>query len=416
MTRLIHGTYNIGFDLTSLSDDHTTVAADAVLNAGITMDDGFSMSLYIDGKIYGNAVLTHGGVVNLNGSVYGNVGIDSGRGFVASDGRIAGGIALGGGGFVDNGGLIYGGGVGGGGGVTTVINRGRILADTVANTGVLLTGGGIVTNRYTAGQVFEGIISGFQGVVGKSAAVDVYNGYVIQGNITASRGRGVYLKAGGSLTNYSTGKIGGYEGVYGKNHVRITNAGKIQGNGTADFGFGVILFGGGRVTNETTGTIAGHQGIWGGFGGPVTVRNAGTIAGATNAITFNASYNNLLMADPGAVFIGTVSGGNSTLELTSGASAGTLSGIGSQFAGFTSFHIDAGASWSLTGTTILDSDTSLFNEGTLMVPNAVLSDFGVILNYGTIVIDPSTVTMNVLYGTGVVEIDAGTSLTVTGPV
>ena len=71
---------------------------------------------------------------------------------------------------------------------------------------------------------------------------------------------------------------------------------------------------------------------------------------------FEAGYANRLVIDPGAVFSGMVTGGNtigsavvSTLELASGASAGTLSGLGTQFIDFAQVTVDAGAQWHLDG-------------------------------------------------------------------
>ena len=63
-----------------------------------------------------------------------------------------------------------------------------------------------------------------------------------------------------------------------------------------------------------------------------TVINSGTISGPVNAVLFGGGSDNRLVVDPGAVFSGgDVDGGNavdatavSTLELASGASAGTL--------------------------------------------------------------------------------------------
>ena len=89
-----------------------------------------------------------------------------------------------------------------------------------------------------------------------------------------------------------------------------------------------------------------------------TVTNAGTIAsnyaGGRDALVFGGGTNRLII-DPGAMFIGTVSGsgpvtlapsgntqvigtangiGTTTLELASASGAGTLSGLGVQYVGF----------------------------------------------------------------------------------
>ena len=81
--------------------------------------------------------------------------------------------------------------------------------------------------------------------------------------------------------------------------------------------------------------------------------NAGTIAqigSALNAVYFRPGYANRLIADPGAVFAGTVNGGNSigatavsVLELAAGA--GTVTGI----TNFGSIVFDTGAAWKISG-------------------------------------------------------------------
>ena len=88
------------------------------------------------------------------------------------------------------------------------------------------------------------------------------------------------------------------------------------------------------------------------------VINAGTISGVTAAVQLAAGQANRLVVDPGAVFVGRVNGGDgvgatavSTLELASGASTGTLTGLGTQFVNFNSIAFDTGASWFLAGDT-----------------------------------------------------------------
>lgn len=176
------------------------------------------------------------------------------------------------------------------------------------------------------------------------------------------------------------------------------------------------------------------------FGGPVSVVNAGTIMRMTafagvaqyhyqntlinsafigstlgssgTAVSFGAG-NDLLVADPGATFVGIVSGGGgtNTLQLASGASAPTLSGIGTQFVGFAQITIDAGASWTLTGANTIAAATTLTE-----LSGAGLSDTGTLVNDGTIVLDPSTLTVAALTGTGSVAIGAGSTLGVGGTI
>lgn len=430
MTRILTGTYGVGVVLTAALDTPVTVALSGLLNGGLVLNTGGYTQAYIHGTVAGAQkalYLTHGGFVNINGSVqsYYNAGeavvIAGGRGTVANGGEIrapnGAGIVLPAGGFVGNDSLIFAyRGIYASGAQTSVTNQGRILSTATAGSAaaVALRAGGTVDNPNGLSPAYNGRIAGYIGVLGQGAAVTVTNGNSISGDMTHAQARGVVLKAGGGVTNLAGAHISGYEGVYGKSHVTVTNAGKIEGNATA--GFGVILFNGGAVTNQSGGTVTGNWGVWGGFGGPVTVRNAGTIAGAAYAIRFSSLYNNLLTVDPGAVFSGNVFGGNSTLELASGASAGTISGIGTQFLQFATFNVDNGAAWTLAGTSTLDAPSTLYNAGTLTVSNAVWTDFGTVQNFGVILIDPSTVTLNGLYGAGVTEIGAGSTLTITGGV
>ncbi len=93
-------------------------------------------------------------------------------------------------------------------------------------------------------------------------------------------------------------------------------------------------------------------------GANATVINAGTISDDTSsglsndfAVKFGSGTNRLIV-DPGAVFIGSVyagSGGSSVLELASGSSTGTISGLGSSITNFGSLVFDTGADWKITG-------------------------------------------------------------------
>ena len=109
-----------------------------------------------------------------------------------------------------------------------------------------------------------------------------------------------------------------------------------------------------------------------------TVTNASTISGTTDAVELAAGYANRLVLDPGAKFNGTVTGGNalgatavSILELASGATAGTLTGLGTKYIDFAQIIIDPGASWTLpavpAGYTVTILGT-LTNTGTLTTP------------------------------------------------
>ncbi len=216
------------------------------------------------------------------------------------------------------------------------------------------------------------------------------------GTIVASStaGIGVDLTAGGSVTNAAFASIsGGANGVaiYGSLGT-VVNSGSIDGSA----GIGVVLGAGGTVTNA--GTITGSGGT---------------------AVSFGGTASDRLVIDPGAVFNGLVAGSASasnTIELASGSSNGTLSGLGTNFTNFGSVTVDSGASWDLTGSNTLAAGSTLTNAGTLTLSGATLSDAGGLVNNGKVVLDPSTFNVASLTGTGTVTIDAGSTLAVQGAI
>jgi hypothetical protein len=158
----------------------------------------------------------------------------------------------------------------------------------------------------------------------------------------------------------------------------VVNAGSIAGNTTAA-GKGIYIQSGGLVTNQSGGVITGHDGIFV-KSGAVTVVNAGTIGGSIDAVGFVDGQTNRPVIDLAAVFIGTVTGGNtiggtsistlelasiSTLELASAAASGTLTGIGTQFVDFVQVTVDAGAIWLLTGPNTIATGVTPANLGTV---------------------------------------------------
>ena len=258
-------------------------------------------------------------------------------------------------------------GVYGPAGVWTIVNNGSIAAN---NSGVYLGAGGSVTNAAAAS------ISGYDGVNIAGGVGTVVN----SGNIAglSPNNIGVFLAAGGSVTNRSGGTISGYTGVDLTAGGAVTNAasasitgvfdgvfisggagsvvngGRIAGTGAS--GDGILLGSGGAITNAASASITGNA-----FGVDLsangTLTNAGTIVGNNGtAVAFAGTGLNLLVLDPGYKFSGIVIGGTSnstanTLELASATSAGTLSGLGTEFINFGSIVFDAGAHWSISGNT-----------------------------------------------------------------
>ena len=248
-----------------------------------------------------------------------------------------------------------------------------VVNGSTADTSALITGG------TTAG---NGV-----GMANPASPVRVENYGTIAGIVNP----GIYLAGGGSVINGSPADTAAsivgnnFNAIRSKGTVAgltLTNFGTIENTGTG--GPALYTFGGTITNGSPTDTVAtmsdGTAGVGIAVGGvlpgPIanfgtilgetgiifhsntsggTVINAGTIAsslGATGqAISFLAP-GDTVVADPGAVFIGGVfadTGGTNVLELGTGAVAGTLSGLGTSFAGFTDTTVDAGANWQLTG-------------------------------------------------------------------
>ena len=292
----------------------------------------------------------------------------------------------------------------------TVSNSGT-LRGTV-NNGVALSVGGSVTNAASGT-----IVGHYSAVNFHTAAASVSNA----GTLTSTDASGVNGNVGGMITNLSGGTIQGrdYGVVLSGAAGTVSNAGIVIGTNNR----GVYLSAGGVVTNASAGTIFGYGGV-AIDGAAGTVVNLGSIgASGANAVRLAANFTNRLVVSAGAAFTGKVDGGNtigataaSTLELASSASAGTITGFGGQFVNFANTTIDAGASWTLTGTNTLALGATLTNAGTLTLLNASLNDAGVLVNNGGIILDPSTLVVGDLTGNGSVTIAAGSTLEVTGTV
>jgi hypothetical protein len=283
----------------------------------------------------------------------------------------------------------------------TFINRGTVFGQRV---GVYITGSGdsvindpgksiIATEPDRAGVNFYD----FSGTV--------TNNGLISGYANAQHGTGgnaIELEHGGAVTNTGTLSNGG---VYiGGASGTVVNSGVILGN--AAYG-GVYMGAGGQLTNLSGGTISSNGGTVGFHGAPgygvsvgtasATITNAGLISGGTNyAVRLGVNVANRLIVDPGASFVGTVSGGtavDATLELASGASMGTLSGFGTQFTNFGTLNFDPAASWLLqTSTAISSSIIGGFTAGdtiditgfTATSMTTVAGNKGVVLSNGSV--------------------------------
>ena len=281
--------------------------------------------------------------------------------------------------------------------------------------GISMTGG-TVTNTGTV----TGGTGGAGGVGGAGAAPGAYS-YGGEGGRGGNGGAGVVL-SGSTMTNTASisggaggggaaggpGFIPGDQGYDGNGGVGViigsasmlTNSGHVTG-GVSTFveGDGVVMTGG-RLVNQTGGAISGYNGVVNGSAGAaVTVVNAGRITGYYS-VELKTGLDRLI-AQSGAYFGGEAIGrGSATLELASGA--GTVSNLGANtqisgdisgsFHGFATYYIDAGSSWTFTGTGQVYGGVKLFDAGTANVAGTLnLASAGVyaqvtgsLINTGTI--------------------------------
>lgn len=333
-------------------------------------------------------------------------------------------------------------------GVATVVNKGSIGASGSGGSGVNLRGGGVLSNASTgtitglgfgaylgnAGTLINdgslqgtgstgiafstgGTVANHKGatITGHYSAVGVNGGFGVitnDGAILAPTGTGLALSKGATVTNFQDGTISAQDyGIELENAVgTVVNEGSLNGNQND----GAALFLGGSISNASTGTITGYGGV-AISGGAGTIINAGSIGATGNfALRLAVGYTNLLIVDPGATFNSHVDGGNtigasqtSTLELASGASTGLLSGLGVQFIDFAQITVDANASWTLDNSSTVGSGVTL-----TALSGASVTIAGALENDGAIVLDPSTLAVGSLAGTGSVTIEAGSTLDV----
>ena len=315
-----------------------------------------------------------------------------------------------------NGGHNYDGGVGASG---VSLGAGSVL---INNGGITAGSGGGSPGIYEISYAVSGpgveasssvLINNGRIAGGRNAGtgVDATNSFLSNNaTITGRSGYGVHITSS-TLTN--DGVIAGLVGV-GANNSFLTNNGTITG------GSGYYGYAGVDATNSVlinTGTIVGGSGTFGGgagvlFHGGGTLTDGGFIGGGNgtsaiaDAVEFGSGASRLIL-QPGASFNGAVvadAAFSNVLELASAASTGTITGLGDSIIGFAQITVDANAAWMLAG-----RDT-IVSGATLSVLNgASLTDAGALENDGGIVLDPSTLTVGSLIGTGSVTIGAGST-------
>jgi hypothetical protein len=244
--------------------------------------------------------------------------------------------------------------------------------------------------------------------------------------LIADAGGAVTLVAGGVVENNGSnaqlnGRLGDGVDATGGSAV-VTNGGTIVGKY-----YGVSLNSGGTVTN--TGTISSYYDA-GVFiaGNGATVTNTGTIAGGSDGvgIKMTGTVGDRVILGAGSVIDGTVQGSvlgiqynypNAVLELAPGRAGvtGTLSGFATNFTGFGTIAVDAGASWVLDSSNtihphygVTDAGT-LTNAGNIWTPVTVTGS-GTFINTSTVTNVIPQLSYTTLTSGGVVDNAAGASM------
>ena len=250
---------------------------------------------------------------------------------------------------------------------SSYLNNSGTIKDSSTYGGIEISGGTVVNS----GAILNSSYASRYGVALKSSTGGSYLKNLAGGYIT----EGVDID--GRLVNYGTIVDANGNGVASTSTYTVAdtviNTGIISGSGPGPtYGFGIILRAGGTVFDS--GTISGTNGT---------------------AIAFGGSGANLLQLAPGYALSGNVvgsstAGATNTMELTSAASQGTISGIGStKFSNFGSITVDAGAQWTLNGSNTIGSGVRLSDFGSLANTGSLdgavtLTNGGYLDNSGTI--------------------------------
>ena len=236
----------------------------------------------------------------------------------------------------------------------TVQNQGVINAQVggLGYTAVVLNSGGTIVNGTSGGTVSAAYITGYTAVQFGAAGTVVNYGTIADG------GQSVVQMPTGVVINGPSGATGARIAAGAADAISIGGAGTVQNyatiinTGTANptLYYGVFLGGGSTIRNiGTASLIKGYIAVY--AKGGATVTSAGTMrptiptARQPRPRRWNRHRHRSLIMDPGAKFIGTVSGagtatGASTLEFASAAAAGTISGLGTQFVNFPQITIE----------------------------------------------------------------------------
>jgi hypothetical protein len=294
MARTISAGYGSGVTL-ALGDDPVSVTATGSIGATN------AAALLSTGTV--DRTITNAGTIAASGSGVASVGIQLKNGTASAGGTISNSGTIAGGQFG-----IYS------NQAVTLANAGTIGA-TAATSGVaVVLGTGRVENA--------GGITGARYGIYMIGAGSLAN----TGTITGSTNAGVVLNGGGTLTNSAPAAhiTGARIGVYLYGAGAVANAGTISGTGTA--GYGAQMKAGGRFDNQASGSVTGTAvGVVSSGTLVTTIANAGAIQGSTHGVGVVGAVAAVENAAGGQI---TGIGGSGVLALAGGGvdNAGTVTG------------------------------------------------------------------------------------------
>ncbi len=326
------------------------------------------VGLYRGVQIYGaGTVVNYGSIASTTNSGVGVLGLNGASIVNAASGKITGattGVAIDGGGTLTNAGSIVGNSgtavscYGAGGSNLVVLDpgfkfSGLVIGNSSASNTLELASAastGTVTGLGTQFLHFNSIVFD---AGAKWSASGIARGFA--GTISGfAAGDTIAITAGGALpaTIIGGGKLQLDNGTFVDTPVRLSAIGSVVVDASAVLeltGGGAIpttVIGNGRLelSGATPYTLASGQTL----GTAQVLVDAGATLSGAGTVTLGAAAT--LILDPGFSIVGTVKGGgaNATLELAKGSGAGTLSGLGTNFANFGKVVFDPGAVWTTT--------------------------------------------------------------------